>query len=100
VWLTREALKIDRTAPSSKSGSVFDATSSTAIELKMTEVERFEMTPHPVEFDMCYFAVIPRGVRSPVSPSNIAKRSLRSAFLLLVVSFRSYAMQIRAFRVI
>jgi glutamine synthetase len=24
------------------------------IELKMTEVERFEMTPHPVEFDMCY----------------------------------------------
>ena len=24
------------------------------IELKMTEVERFEMTPHPVEFDMYY----------------------------------------------
>jgi hypothetical protein len=24
------------------------------IELKMTEVERFEMTPHPVEFEMYY----------------------------------------------
>ncbi|MEH2609215.1 glutamine synthetase [Bradyrhizobium sp. AZCC 1693] len=24
------------------------------IELKMTEVERFEMTPHPVGFEMYY----------------------------------------------
>jgi hypothetical protein len=24
------------------------------IDLKMTEVERFEMTPHPVEFDIYY----------------------------------------------
>ncbi|MGJ4931373.1 hypothetical protein ACQR1I_30950 [Bradyrhizobium sp. HKCCYLS2038] len=24
------------------------------IALKMTEVERFEMSPHPVEFDMYY----------------------------------------------
>ena len=24
------------------------------IELKMTEVQRFEMTPHPVEFDVYY----------------------------------------------
>jgi glutamine synthetase len=24
------------------------------IELKMTEVARFEMTPHPVEFEMYY----------------------------------------------
>jgi hypothetical protein len=34
-----------------KNGGVFD---DDFIELKMTEVERFEMTPHPVEFDMYY----------------------------------------------
>ncbi len=36
-------------------GGVFDADQIAAyIELKMEEVERFEMTPHPVEFDMYY----------------------------------------------
>ena len=34
-----------------KNGGVFDGD---FIELKMAEVERFEMTPHPVEFDMYY----------------------------------------------
>ena len=34
-----------------KNGGVFD---DDFIELKMTEVERFEMTPHPVEFEMYY----------------------------------------------
>ncbi len=36
-------------------GGVFDDDMIDAyIELKMAEVERFEMTPHPVEFDMYY----------------------------------------------
>ena len=36
-------------------GGVFDNDMIDAfIELKMTEVMRFEMTPHPVEFDMYY----------------------------------------------
>ena len=40
---------------SSRTAACSTTTSSTAIiELKMTEVERFEMTPHPVEFDMYY----------------------------------------------
>jgi glutamine synthetase len=38
-------------------GGVFDKDQIDAyIELKMTEVMRFEMTPHPVEFDMYYSA--------------------------------------------
>ena len=38
-----------------KNGGVFDDDFiDSFIELKMTEVERFEMTPHPVEFDMYY----------------------------------------------
>jgi glutamine synthetase len=38
-----------------KVGGVFnDDFIDSYIELKMTEVERFEMTPHPVEFDMYY----------------------------------------------
>jgi glutamine synthetase len=38
-----------------KSGGVFDDDFiDSFIEFKMTEVERFEMTPHPVEFDMYY----------------------------------------------
>jgi glutamine synthetase len=38
-------------------GGVFDKDQIEAyIELKMTEVMRFEMTPHPVEFDMYYSA--------------------------------------------
>jgi len=36
-----------------KNGGVFDDDFiDSFIELKMTEVERFEKTPHPVEFDM------------------------------------------------
>lgn len=38
-----------------KAGDVFtDDMLDAYIELKMEEVERFEMTPHPVEFDMYY----------------------------------------------
>ena len=38
-----------------KAGGVFnDDFIDAYIELKMTEVMRFEMTPHPVEFDMYY----------------------------------------------
>jgi glutamine synthetase len=40
-----------------KAGDVFTSDMIDAyIELKMEEVERFEMTPHPVEFDMYYSA--------------------------------------------
>ncbi|HXF54284.1 MAG TPA: glutamine synthetase, partial [Hyphomicrobiaceae bacterium] len=38
-----------------KMGNVFtDDMIDAYIELKMEEVQRFEMTPHPVEFDMYY----------------------------------------------
>ena len=55
----REALEenLDKgTAPSSRTGrGVFDDDFiDSYIELKMTEVARYEMTPHPVEFEMYY----------------------------------------------
>src|SRR5919198_1120553 len=50
----REALEnLDKDRAFLKAGGVFDDDFIDAyIELKMTEVERFEMTPHPIEFDM------------------------------------------------
>ncbi|MBN9581801.1 MAG: type I glutamate--ammonia ligase [Afipia sp.] len=52
----REALQsLDKDRAFLKAGGVFDDDFiDSFIELKMTEVERFEMTPHPVEFDMYY----------------------------------------------
>ena len=52
----REALEnLDKDRGFLKAGGVFDDDFiDSFIELKMTEVERFEMTPHPVEFDMYY----------------------------------------------
>jgi glutamine synthetase len=52
----REALSnLDKDRNFLKSGGVFnDDFVDSYIELKMTEVMRFEMTPHPVEFDMYY----------------------------------------------
>ena len=52
----REALKaLDEDRGFLKKGGVFDDDQIDAyIELKMEDVERFEMTPHPVEFDMYY----------------------------------------------
>jgi glutamine synthetase len=52
----REALEsLDKDRAFLKAGGVFDDDFiDSFIELKMTEVERFEMTPHPVEFDMYY----------------------------------------------
>ncbi len=52
----REALQnLDKDRTFLKSGGVFnDDFIDAYIELKMTEVMRFEMTPHPVEFDMYY----------------------------------------------
>ena len=48
-----EALDADREFL--KAGGVFDDDQIDAyIELKMEEVERYEMTPHPVEFDLYY----------------------------------------------
>ena len=52
----REALgNLDKDRAFLKNGGVFDDDFIDAyIELKMTEVARFEMTPHPVEFEMYY----------------------------------------------
>ncbi|MBB4000360.1 type I glutamate--ammonia ligase [Aureimonas pseudogalii] len=54
----REALEsLDADREFLKAGGVFDDDQIDAfIELKMVEVLRFEMTPHPVEFDMYYSA--------------------------------------------
>ena len=52
----REALEsVDKDREYLKKGGVFtDDMIDAYIELKMAEVERTEMTPHPVEFDMYY----------------------------------------------
>ncbi|MEN3396446.1 type I glutamate--ammonia ligase [Brucella melitensis] len=52
----REALQsLDKDREFLKAGGVFsDDQIDSFIELKMAEVMRFEMTPHPVEFDMYY----------------------------------------------
>ena len=52
----REALNcLDQDRAFLKMGGVFsDDMIDAYIELKMAEVERFEMTPHPVEFEMYY----------------------------------------------
>ena len=52
----REALQsLDKDRGFLKAGGVFDDDQIDAfIELKMAEVMRYEMTPHPVEFDMYY----------------------------------------------
>ena len=52
----REALvSLDRDRAFLKAGNVFtDDQIDSFIELKMTEVMRYEMTPHPVEFTMYY----------------------------------------------
>jgi glutamine synthetase len=52
----REALmNLDKDRAFLKAGDVFsDDLIDSYIELKMAEVQRFEMTPHPVEFDMYY----------------------------------------------
>ena len=52
----REALSsLDKDRDYLKKGGVFDDDFINAyIELKMTEVMRYEMTPHPVEFEMYY----------------------------------------------
>ena len=48
---------LDRDREFLKAGGVFtDDMIDAYIELKMTEVTRFRMTPHPVEFDMYYSA--------------------------------------------
>jgi glutamine synthetase len=52
----REALaSVDKDRGFLKAGGVFnDDFIDSYIELKMAEVARFEMTPHPVEFQMYY----------------------------------------------
>ena len=52
----REALSsLDSDRAFLKAGNVFDDDQIDAyIDLKMEEVMRFEMTPHPAEFDMYY----------------------------------------------
>ena len=52
----RQALEeLDKDRAFLKAGDVFaDDMIDSFIELKMEEVARFEMTPHPVEFEMYY----------------------------------------------
>ena len=52
----REALNmLDKDRAFLKMGGVFsDDMIDAYIELKMAEVDRTDMTPHPVEFDMYY----------------------------------------------
>jgi glutamine synthetase len=52
----REALQnLDKDRDYLKAGDVFsDDMIDAYIELKMEDVARFEMTPHPVEYDMYY----------------------------------------------
>ncbi|MCP3056347.1 glutamine synthetase, partial [Aurantimonas sp. LRZ36] len=52
----REAMEaLDSDRDFLKAGGVFDDDQIDAfVDLKMAEVLRFEMTPHPVEFDMYY----------------------------------------------
>jgi glutamine synthetase len=52
----REALaSLDKDRDFLKAGNVFsDDMINSYIELKMEEVMRFEMTPHPVEYEMYY----------------------------------------------
>jgi glutamine synthetase len=52
----REALtSLDKDREFLKAGGVFDDDFiDSYIALKMQDVERFEMTPHPVEFEMYY----------------------------------------------
>jgi glutamine synthetase len=46
---------LDKNRDFLKKGGVFtDDMIDAYLELKMAEVARFEMTPHPVEFDMYY----------------------------------------------
>ena len=52
----REALEsLDKDREFLKAGGVFeDDQIDSFIQLKMAEVERYDMTPHPVEFEMYY----------------------------------------------
>jgi len=47
--------ELDKDRAFLKKGNVFtDDAIDAYLELKMEEVERFEMMPHPIEFDMYY----------------------------------------------
>jgi glutamine synthetase len=47
--------ELDKDRSFLKKGNVFtDDAIDAYLELKMEEVERFEMMPHPIEFDMYY----------------------------------------------
>ena len=51
----RRSNSLDKDRAFLKMGGVFsDDMIDAYIELKMAEVERSDMTPHPVEFDMYY----------------------------------------------
>jgi hypothetical protein len=76
------------------------------IELKMTEVERFEMTPHTVEFEM-YSQVISRRSRRPYHCPTMRSRpvwgtSYFGAPLIIVAAillWRPFPLALKAIRV-
>ena len=80
----REALaSLDKDRAFLKAGGVFDDDFiDSYIELKMTEVARFEMTPHPVEFEMYYSCLTDRRLSSRLRTAAFLRRSPRApAFL-------------------
>ncbi len=79
----REALEsVDKDREFLKKGGVFtDDMIDAYIELKMAEVERFDMTPHPVEFDMYYSGSELQDQRRRSHPAPLL-------FITLVARFR------------
>ena len=82
----REALgNLDKDRDFLKAGGVFDDDFiDSYIELKMTEVIRFEHTPHPVEFEM-YYSVV-----SAFLPHRDDDQTLKGAPAERPFSFQSY----------
>jgi hypothetical protein len=62
----------------------------------MTEVERFEMTLHPVEFEMYHSQRSRAAFAPPVSPFNDAKGAPDGAPFVLVAAFPLLRNAVRA----
>src|SRR4029077_20723757 len=80
----REALEnLDKDRAFLKSGGVFDDDFiDSYIELKMSEVERFEMTPHPVEFEMYYSQLFFAGPPADFTVRKCTRRSYSGRLLV------------------
>ena len=81
----RDALaNLDKDRTFLKAGGVFDDDFiDSYIELKMDDVIRFEMTPHPVEFDMYYSLLISRCLARRIAITLEAPPDLRGKVVSL-----------------